>query len=280
MKRKILFCLLFVLPWTLLCQSVSAQGRDTVSVASVDEAVLMEIEERLLVYIDNVNSLLIAVKVAPADSIMVLQKAFQRAEASWTTYYQAEQMDIATDDHLLDLVGQYLSASQELKDELTRLRALSDGRKTFVKTQQFLRRQQPAFKKLYKQAVALTAAAKLAPRLDKVKAQSQLLFADVQKHYDAAKAAAEADSTLAPDMRQLDEQYIDLKNCADKIQGAVYQPFLQRIKDKLLIAAALAILLMFVTMVTSKLQAIKKARDMAKEYKQKFQMNNDNYPTI
>lgn len=280
MMRKILFSLLLVLQWMLLSQTARAQDKDSVGVAPLDEAVLMEIELRMQTYIDGISSLLIAAKVAPDDSIMVLEKAYQRAEASWTTYYQAEQMDIATDDHLLDLVGQYQSVSQELKEEIARLRAQSDGRKSFVKTELFVRQQLPVFKKLYKQAMVLTVSAKLAPKLDKLKTQSQMLFADVQKRYDTAKAAAEADPSLAFNMSKLDEQYIEIKNRADKIQAAVYKPFIQRIKDKLLIAAAMAILLMFVTMVTSKLQAIKKARDLAKEYREKYQMNNDNYPTI
>ena len=280
MIRKILFSLLLILQWPLLPQTATAQGRDTVSVAPLDEAMLEEIELRLQSYIDGVSGLLIAVKTAPDDSVMMLDRACHRAEASWTTYYQAEQMDIATDDRLLDLVGQYQSVSQELKEELGRLHALADGRKAFVKTELFIHQQVPVFKKLHRQAAALTLSAKLAPRLEKVKGQSQLLFADVQKRYDAAKAAAEANPSLATRMGRLDEQYIDIKNHADKIQEAVYKPLIQRIKDKLLIAAAMAILVMFVTMVTSRLQAIKKARDMAREFKKKFQMNNDNYPTI
>ncbi|MCR5517586.1 MAG: hypothetical protein K6F17_03345, partial [Lachnospiraceae bacterium] len=112
-----------------------------------------------------------------------------------------------------------------------------------------------------------------------LKTQEQVIFADIEANYQKAREAASVDPSLEKDMKDLDECYYDLKNMSTAIQAAVYKPLIQRIKDKLLIAAAMAILLMFVSMVTSKIQAIKKAREMAKKLKSQFQ-NDQEYPTI
>ena len=67
-----------------------------------------------------------------------------------------------------------------------------------------------------------------------------------------------------------------------KIQETAYKPFIQRIKDYLIGFACVAILLLFVNMITTKLKALKVAREQAKKYKEMMQQNGNpgGYPTI
>lgn len=78
----------------------------------------------------------------------------------------------------------------------------------------------------------------------------------------------------------MEEEYIELKGLSEKIQAAEYKPFLDRIKDYLYSFAAVAILLMFINMIQSKVQAYKQMRKSAEEYKKMLQRNDNEYPSI
>jgi hypothetical protein len=58
-----------------------------------------------------------------------------------------------------------------------------------------------------------------------------------------------------------------------------YKPFIQRIKDYLLGLAAVAILMMFVNLLSQKLKQLKAAREQAKKMKESM-MGQKEYPTI
>ena len=60
-----------------------------------------------------------------------------------------------------------------------------------------------------------------------------------------------------------------------------YKPLIARIKDYLLGLAAVAVLLLFVSMVKTKIKAAKDARENMKKYQETLKLNGqDEYPTI
>ena len=81
-------------------------------------------------------------------------------------------------------------------------------------------------------------------------------------------------------MQALTEQYISLKTQSAQIQETVYKPFIERAKDYLLGMAAVAIVLMFVNAVVTKLKMLQQARENAKKYQDMLNQNNQDYPTI
>jgi len=259
--------------------TTSAEVANATEIAGPDEQLIKEIEIKMQDYIADMNDLVIAISVYPPDSLLVLQRDYKVLETKWNTYYQAQQMDIATSDELLDLVAQYQLLSQSASESLSKVNTTVGAQKTFQEARDFIFSQHPVYDKMYKDAMALQMVPKLGPTLEKLKTQEQVIFSDIEANYQKARQAASVDPSLEKDMKDIDECYYELKNASIAIQSAVYKPFIQRIKDKLLIAAAMAILLMFVTMVTSKIQALKKARDMAKKFKSQFQ-NDQEYPTI
>ena len=81
-------------------------------------------------------------------------------------------------------------------------------------------------------------------------------------------------------MAEIEQRYIALKANSEKIQSAEYKPLIQRAKDYLLGLAAVAILLMFINMLSSKVQSFMKARESMKKMKEMMNDGNNFYPTI
>ena len=120
---------------------------------------------------------------------------------------------------------------------------------------------------------------KLAAKLEKVKAEEQTLTADVEKYYGQAKEAATAFPGLELRMKAMENKVFELQTVSAKIQEMAYKPFIQRIKDYLMGLACVAILLMGVNLLKSKLKVLKQTREQAKKMKE--MMNGQhNYPTI
>ena len=197
----------------------------------------------------------------------------------WDAYSQAQQVYIADNDSLLSKLAEVQQMKQMVTDTLASRQQQYDQLSAFAKAEVFIWSQDKIYQKLYKQAVQYSLSGKLAAKLEKVKAAEQAEFADVTKHYEQAKAAADAFPGLKIRMKGIDEKYFQLQTVSTKIQEMAYKPFIQRIKDYLMGLAAVAIVLMFLNMVRSKLKALKVAREQAQ--KMKDMMNGQhNYPTI
>ena len=80
-------------------------------------------------------------------------------------------------------------------------------------------------------------------------------------------------------MKGMEKKFVQLQSVSAKIQEMEYKPFIQRIKDYLLGLAAVAILMMFVNLLSQKLKQLKAAREQAKKMKESM-MGQKEYPTI
>ena len=79
----------------------------------------------------------------------------------------------------------------------------------------------------------------------------------------------------------LNEHYYATKAMSEKIQAMEYKPLIQRIKDYLLGLACVAVILIFVNMIKTKIDAAKKAREAVKQQMELLHNNSQtNYPTI
>ena len=155
-----------------------------------------------------------------------------------------------------------------------------DAQKDFADAEVFFQAQDSAYAKLYKTAVEYSLIKALAAELEKVKGKEQLVFAEIQSHYDIAKSLSEEFKNLLPRFQPIEEKYIELKNISDKIQALEYKPWLQRIKDYLYSLAAVAMILLFLNMLQAKLKALKQARENAKKLREMMDKDNNDYPTI
>lgn len=197
----------------------------------------------------------------------------------WNAYSQAQQVYIADNDSLLDKLAEIEQMQKMVTDTLASRQQLYDQLSAFAKAEVLIWSQDKTYQRLYKLAFEYSLSPKLAARLEKVKAEEQAVFSDIEANYEKAKAAAESFPGLKLRMKGIETKYFQLQSVSAKIQEMEYKPFIQRIKDYLMGLAAVAIILMFLNMIRSKLKALKAMREQAEKMKE--MMNGEhNYPTI
>lgn len=214
-----------------------------------------------------------------SERLKSLSASMNSFSTRWDTYSAAQQVYIADNDSLLNRVAVIQQMRQTVTDTLALRQQQRDHLVAFSTAEKFIWSQDNTYRRLYQQAVQYSMSPKLAAQLEKVKAEEQALTADVQKYYAQAKEAAEAFPGLQLRMKGMDNKVFELQTVSAKIQEMAYKPFIQRIKDYLMGLACVAILLMGLNLLKSKLALVKQARDQAK--KMKGMMNGQhNYPTI
>ena len=191
-------------------------------------------------------------------------------------------MDIANDEELMNKVAGLEALKQTVKDTLDSKTLSVESIIKFADADKFIISQVAVYKNLYQKAYRLSLLKKLAPQLEKVKAKEQLVFTELQTHYDQAKASCEVVPVLSKRMTVLDEQYVVMKSVSEKVQALEYKPFIQRVKDYVLGFAAVAIILMFFNMSMAKFKAYRDKVNNLGKYKNMLdnQGKGTNYPTI
>ena len=288
--RKLILLMIFLtaLPMTGWAQDgmTTDEELDSIS-ADITERMLLFQEEvmqlhalsRFRVDIDMDMPLTEPLLDVVGDRIRALNAALNSFTVRWNTYSQAQQVYVADNDDLLNKVAQIQQIRQAVADSMAARQQQYDQLTAFCKAEQMIYGNDKTYRQLYKQAAQLSLSPKLAGRLEKVKAEEQTLFADIQTNYAQAKTAAEAFPGLKLRMKGMDSKLFELQSVSTKIQEMAYKPFIQRIKDYLFGLAAVAILLLFFNLMSSKLKVIKQARDKAKSLKD-MASGQHNYPTI
>lgn len=288
--RKLILLMIFLtaLPMTGWAQDgmTTDEELDSIS-ADITERMLLFQEEvmqlhalsRFRVDIDMDMPLTEPLLDVVGDRIRALNAALNSFTVRWNTYSQAQQVYVADNDDLLNKVAQIQQIRQAVADSMAARQQQYDQLTAFCKAEQMIYGNDKTYRQLYKQAAQLSLSPKLAGRLEKVKAEEQALFADIQTNYAQAKTAAEAFPGLKLRMKGMDNKFFELQSVSTKIQEMAYKPFIQRIKDYLFGLAAVAILLLFFNLLSSKLKVIKQARDKAKSLKD-MASGQHNYPTI
>lgn len=254
-------------------EAAPAAPTETKELSPEQQELKLEIESRLSQFSDDFTQLqLVGSLSLTPDAKLGITKNFvdildQRMtnynqrynslDVMWTTYTQAQQMDIANDEELMTMVAKIEALKKDVKDTLDAKTEMVKAISNFADADQFIISQVAVYKKLYKRAFKLSLLKKLAPQLEKAKARELLIFEKLQASYDAAKAAAELVPSLQPRMRVLDEQFVVMKSVSEKVQALEYKPLIQRVKDYLLGLAAVAIILLFVSMMIARYKAYK-----------------------
>jgi len=280
-----------------LSHTLLAQEAETPVPTDVAE-LKAEIELRLSQFSDELNQMLVvgqmnfsvdgsvgvsqSVVNAMAERLKSLNQSYNALDVKWNTYYQAQQMDIANDEELMNKVAGLEALKQTVKDTLDSKTLSVESIIKFADADKFIISQVAVYKNLYQKAYKLSLLKKLAPQLEKVKAKEQLVFTELQTHYDQAKASCEIVPVLSKRMTVLDEQYVVMKSVSEKVQALEYKPFFQRVKDYVLGFAAVAIILMFFNMSMAKFKAYRDKVNNLGKYKKMLdnQGKGTNYPTI
>ena len=278
--------------------AAAAPAESPEQLSAEEQALKLEIESRLSQFSDDFQQLQMvgSMSLVP-DAKMGITKNFvsvleermktynQRynsLDVMWTTYTQAQQMDIANDDDLMTMVANIEALKQSVKDTLDAKAEMVKAISDFAAADQFIISQVAVYKKLYKRAFKLSLLKKLAPQLEKAKAREQLVFEKLQASYDSAKAAAELVPSLQPRMKVLEEQFVVMKSVSEKVQALEYKPLFQRVKDYIMGLAAVSIILLFFSMMIAKYKAYKgKLANMKKVNEMMNKQGKDTqYPMI
>ena len=217
------------------------------------------------------------------DKIKRLNDSFKAMDVRWTTFVQAMQLEIAEDEELMNLMTRVQQVKQTVADSIAAKQQKCDALTDFAKAEELILGQDTVYAGLYKKAFELSLLQKLTPQLEKVKANEQTLFSQIQEHYGKAQKACEIMPMLSKRMEVLNDHYANVQVMSKKIQEMAYKPFIQRIKDYLIGLACVAILLLFINMMRTKYKTMKAARKQMKQYQEMMRMNGGagaDYPTI
>lgn len=259
-----------------LCIPSSATAR--MAALNMDDT--LHIAEKIQEFLGDLERLN-ASDVSSLEDIDAVKKKLSLLQTRWTTYYQAKQNLIADNDSLLNLVTEYQQRQQGLSDSLDTYKAETENIIKFNKDVEFIKKQQEEYGTMASQAEKLALVEKSAPLLEMLKNKEQMLITEIDQRYQTANEIAQNHPGLKKRMEELTNVYLDIKSNSEKIKAAQFQPYFQRIKDYLLGFAAVAIILMFLNVVQSKIGAIKKLREQQKKMKELFPQNTDpNTPTI
>lgn len=216
-----------------------------------------------------------------SEDIKSNEKKFKSIDLRWNIFYQNEQSIIASNEELMTMVDDFNSIKSAVEDSIASRQNILQSITDFNNAEKFLSEQDTVYKVLGRKAMELSMTSRTALQLENLKVKEQIIFTDIQSHYDKAREGAKLFKVSQQDMDNLDNKYASLKNKSAKIQEMNYVPLIQRIKDYLLGAAAIAIIIMFVNMVVSKAKAAKKMKENLKKYQDSINQNNNNdIPTI
>ena len=278
-RRKILSLLLLlsVLPggqdWCAYSQQLSEERIEDIRITLV-------VKEKIGDFITTLDNFEDDILNAPPEVYPDLNMKFNSINVRWNTYYQSYLGFIADHEDLMESVSEYEALRDKIQISLDELKAKMAALEDFKKAEHFLKSQDSLYLDIYKKAQSLSATSKLAGKLEALKGREQLIFAEIQEKFDAASAATELLPSLSSRMEALNNEYVTLKCLSEKIQEAAYKPLMQRVKDYLLSFAAVALLLMFASMVQSKLKAAKQLKENAKKMLDKLNNGKDDIPSI
>ena len=282
---------LLLLPWALGAQDWPAGA------PALDETTRLEIQGRLNQFLDGMQSLSSSCKAklplsgdVPVTAgylkiqeyrLRNLERNLKSMDLRWNNYYPLQQWEISRDEGLMASVERFELMKQEASDSLDVRKQMLQALKDFADAQDYIAGLDSTYNRMGKQAIQMALTSKTAPLLEKHKKKEQLLFATVQEKYGKALAAQKMHVVSPARMSELEDSYASLKIKSDAIQAMKYKPFLLRIKDYLMVFAAIAVLLMFLNMVRSRMKAAKQLRVNMKKYSDKLKWNGkDDYPTI
>lgn len=286
-----------VLLWGFLLSALAA-GAQTPEQEFADDSLEVDIESRMMEYVDNLTQLNILsdmqIRFSDAiplttlyaqvlsDKVAKLNNSYESLSMQWTVFTQAMQAVIADSEDLMTLMTRVEQLKKVVADSIASKQQQCNALADFAKAEEFILGKDTTYASLYKKAYKLSLIQKLTPKLEKVKANEMTLFAQIQEHYGKAQKANELLPILSKRMETLSEQYANIQVMSKKIQELTYMPLIQRLKDYLISFACVAVLLLFFNMAITRYKTLKAARQQMKKYESMMRQGGgaSDYPTI
>lgn len=187
---------------------------------------------------------------------------------------------IAESDMLSQLMEQYSTLSQTCTDSIASESAKAQMRLDYKSAWHYLDSKKALYDEMVEQSKMLSAVQQTAEQLKKLQAKEKLEFAQIQAKFDIAHVAAQTLPGYEALCTQLEEMYQDLQVKSAAIQEAQYVPLVTRIKDYLIGLACVAMILNFLNMVKTKIDAAKQLKAGQAKMKEMLDKANDPLPQI
>jgi hypothetical protein len=255
------------------CTQLHAQLQEPDEYAAIDARI------RLNQFVDELRQLSGNIADGGENELRKTEQELESIDVRWNVYYQMQMGAIDDNDSISKIIAEYALLKQTVGDSINGRKRKLEMTANFSRAERFIDSQDSVYQKLYTTVTQMSLVQATASQLETEKGKEALLFVEVSDNYARAVAAAAAVPSLKPRMDKVEEKYIALKILSQKIQATEYKPWFQRIKDYLLGLAAVAIVLMFLNMIQSKIKAVKEVRKNAKKYRDLLNKDDD-YPCI
>jgi len=283
MTRLIYILLIAILPLSVFGQTEngSEASKDVPEEYVLSEEDIQQITEDITVYLNELNNLAVMISGAKKlSNINGLEASLQSINIRWNTYYSLEQKDISISEDLTQMLVQYQQLYKVVGDSIAHQKDIVNAENNFSAAEKFIKNSEGKYQTFLADATKWSLTSKTAKQLEEVKAQEQLLFQQIDKQYQAAQAAAALCPKLAQRMVDLENVYVSIKTDSETVQAAAYKPIILRVKDYVLSFAGVAIIILFFSMMQSKISAMKAAHKAAKEMKQQMMRSQSDIPEI
>lgn len=265
-----------------VCMALSSGCCNVATAQDVDyEQTVMIVDLRLTQFVNDMNSLMQLVSHASLATLGDIERDYNSLDFRWNVYYQAQQVYIADNEHLLDIVAAYQQTKENVKTIVEKQKKILIAKQLISETEKLIEEKLPIYDDLLSDAKKYSATDKTQEQLDRVKLDESIHFSEVETKYQATIQASADIDELKPRIKSLNAGYIDIKNKSNIIAQMAYVPFMERIKNYIVGFAIVAVMMLIVSVIHSKIVTIKQMRDNAKKLKEQYiKDGKDEIPSI
>lgn len=239
-----------------------------------------ELSTQMQAYLYDLSLLEMELPVANKARLQGIQATLDRLNTKFDILMQSNQDIVAADSSLMELMSEFKQHSAAITENINGQITNRDNNVQFQEIEKYFRGRDSIYQKYVKEAQALSLLPQTAKKLAALKNDEALARQEMDAKYSAAAAIAEQSPLLKDRMEAIRTTYNDLTTMSDQVQAAEYKTFMQRAKDYIMSFAAVAVILMFVGMVATKIKSAKDLRKQAKKLKELERKQNNDYPSI
>lgn len=219
-------------------------------------------------------------KIKTREELDKINRDIFSHDTRFDTFFSTHSYEISEDSSVMDSLTAYKQQRNELDEKLTSVCSYIDAREAVIEAKKALEQADSIYAVYVKQAKRYSLVKQTAKLLKKVKSREKITYAKISAKYETAAASAEASPALEEDMSLLEDKMADISTKSELVQQLEYEPLLQKVKDWLVSFASVAILLMFVSMVQSRISAYKKMKESLKKMQNAINENDQDIPSI
>ena len=238
-----------------------------------------ELEHRMNGFVSDVASLGNNLENASKTQLDRTSRSLNLFEVKWSEYLQNNYEAIVADNDLIVIMDEFEETRAEVSNAIELRKAQIEKTEQFIKAEQLMSSQLDRYRDLKDKAFKLSLVKKGADELEKLKAEEQLDFADIQNAYQTAKEAAEINPRLKDRMELLQGVFVEIQTMSGEIRKLEFKPLMARIKDYLMSIAAVSVIMMFFVFLGTYVKSVKSAKESAEQMK-KLMNKGENEPPV